>query len=269
MLSLRACWPLRMRVSISPRGSVIAIRYNPLPARLDDAGNEALVGQLPEHDPRQAELAVISTRPAGQLAAVANPGRIPIARELRHLQTRDQALGLVLRLIVRDRLQLRVLGRILLDELLAPLVLVDRTQFRHDLSSSPIEADTPSGGLLLLLLREGEIEQAQQLARLFIRLRRGGYDDVHSPDLVDLVVVDLGEDDLRLEAERIIAAAVERLGIEPAEVANARKRDRHQTIEELVHALAAKRDLAADWHAFAQLELSDRLLCLGDHRLLA
>src|SRR6185369_13212586 len=137
MLSLRACWPLRMRVSISPRGSVIAIRYNPLPARLDDAGNEALVGQFPEHDPRQAELAVISARPAGQLAAVANPGRIPVARQLGHLQARDQALGLVLRLIVRDRLQLRVLGRILLDELLAPLVLVDRTQFRHDLSSSP------------------------------------------------------------------------------------------------------------------------------------
>ena len=30
-----------------------------------------------------------------------------------------------------------------------------------------------------------------------------------------------------------------------------------------------KRDLAADRHAFAQLELGDRLLRLGDHRLLA
>src|SRR6478735_11207396 len=125
-----------MRVSSSPRGSVIAIRKS-LPARLDDAGDQALVGQLPEHDPRQAELAVISARTAGQLAAVANPGRVPVARQFSHLQTRDQALGLVLRLIVRDRLQLRVLRRILLDELLATLVLVDRTQFRHDLSSSP------------------------------------------------------------------------------------------------------------------------------------
>src|SRR5438270_5550208 len=49
----------------------------PLPARLDHAGDQALVGQLPEHDPRQAELAVISARPAGQLATVANPRRIP------------------------------------------------------------------------------------------------------------------------------------------------------------------------------------------------
>src|SRR5206468_11403959 len=101
------------------------------------AGDQALVGQLPEHDPRQAELAVISARPAGQLAAVANPGRVPVARQLGHFQARDQTLGLVLRLIVRDRLKLRVLGPVLLDGLLASLVLVDRTQFRHDLSSSP------------------------------------------------------------------------------------------------------------------------------------
>src|SRR5690242_2895767 len=126
-----------MRVSRSPRGSVIAIRKS-LPARLDDAGDQALVGQLPEHDPRQAELAVISARAAGQLAAVANPRGIPVARQLGHLQARDEALGLVLRLVVRDRLELRVLRSLLLDELPATLVLVDRTQFRHDLSSSPI-----------------------------------------------------------------------------------------------------------------------------------
>src|SRR5438270_9424573 len=125
-----------MRVSRSPSGSVIAIS-KPLPARLDYARDQAPVGQFPKHDPRQAELAVISARPAGQLAAVANPRRVPIAGQLGHFQARDQALGLVLRLIVRDRFQLRVLRRILLDELLAPLVLVDRTQFRHDLSSSP------------------------------------------------------------------------------------------------------------------------------------
>src|SRR5215213_4835267 len=137
MLSLRADWPLRMRVSRSPKGSVIAIPL-PLPARLGHARDQALVGQLPKHDPRQAELAVISARPAGQLAAVADPGRIRIARHLSHLETRDQALGLVPALVVRDRLQLRVLRSMLLDELPAPLVLVDRTQFRHDLSSSPI-----------------------------------------------------------------------------------------------------------------------------------
>src|SRR4051794_5164649 len=125
-----------MRVSRSPSGSVIAI-FTPLPARLGHARDQALVGQIPKHDPRQAELAVISARPAGQLAAVANPRRVPVARQFRHLETRDQALGLVPGLVVRDRLELRVLRSLLLHELLAPLVLVDRTQFRHDLSSSP------------------------------------------------------------------------------------------------------------------------------------
>src|SRR5690348_17144863 len=126
-----------MRVRRSPRGSVIAIPGPPLPTRLDHAGDQALVGQLPKHDPRQTELAVISARTAGQLAAVADARRIPVARQLRHLETRDKALGLVLGLVVRDRLQLRVLRSLLLDQLLAPFVLIDRTQFRHDLSSSP------------------------------------------------------------------------------------------------------------------------------------
>jgi hypothetical protein len=80
----------------------------PLPARLGDAGNQALVGHFPKHDPRQAELAIISARTAGQLAAVADAGRVAVARQLGHLQPRDQTLGLVDRLVVRDRLQLRV-----------------------------------------------------------------------------------------------------------------------------------------------------------------
>jgi hypothetical protein len=42
-----------------------------------------------------------------------------------------------------------------------------------------------------------------------------------------------------------------------------------EPVEELVHALAAQRDLDADRHALAQLELRDRLLGLADHRLLA
>src|SRR6059058_868044 len=53
---------------------------NPLPARLYDAGNEALIGQFPEHDPRQAELAVISTRTARDFAPVAHARRVSVAR---------------------------------------------------------------------------------------------------------------------------------------------------------------------------------------------
>src|SRR4029453_1091689 len=107
-----------MRVSISPNGSVIAMRW-PLPARLRDARDQALVGQPPKHDPRQAELAIIGARTPGQLAAVANARRVTVARKLRHLEPCDQPLGLVLGLVVSDGLQGLVLSRILLDELLA------------------------------------------------------------------------------------------------------------------------------------------------------
>src|SRR3546814_1667061 len=93
--------------------------------------------------------------------------------------------------------------------------------------------------------------------------------DVHAAHLVDAVIVDLGEHDLLLETHRVIAPAVERLGVEAAEVADARQRDRHQAVQKLVHPFAAERDLDADWHALAQLELGDRLLGLGDDRLLA
>src|SRR5690606_38768205 len=79
---------------------------------------------------------------ARQLAPVADAGRVRVARELGHLQPRDQALGVVLRLVVRDRLQLRILAGIFLRQLLATLVLVHGTQFRHDLSSLPsLKAD--------------------------------------------------------------------------------------------------------------------------------
>src|SRR3546814_16028196 len=52
------------------------------------------------------------------------------------------------------------------------------------------------------------------------------------------------------------------------EIANTRHRDRHQTIQELIHPYAAQRNLRAHGHAFTQLELSNRLLRLRDHWLL-
>ena len=88
-------------------------------------------------------------------------------------------------------------------------------------------------------------------------------------ELVDLVVLDLGEDDLFLDADVVVAAAVERAARDAAEVAHARQRDGDEAVEELVHAHAAQRDHRADGHVLADLEVRDRLAGLGDHRLLA
>src|SRR3546814_2123553 len=58
-----------------------------------------------------------------------------MARNCRCLEGREQTLAIGERRIRRNRLQLRVAAGVFLHQLLATLVLVYRTQFRHDLSS--------------------------------------------------------------------------------------------------------------------------------------
>src|SRR6266436_8768373 len=117
-------------------------------------------------------------------------------------------------------------------------------------------------------LPEREIECRQQRASLVIGARRRAYGDVHAPDLRRLVIVDLGENDVLLEAERKVAAAVEALRVEAAEVAHARQRDVDQPVDELEHPGLAQRHLAADRLVLAQLVGRDRLSGFGDHGLL-
>src|SRR5271166_5258274 len=84
-------------------------------------------------------------------------------------------------------------------------------------------------------LPEWEVERTQQGPRFRVALGRRADHDVEPKHGFGLVVVDLVENDVLLDAERVIAAPVERLRVEAAEVAHPRQRDRHQTIEELVH----------------------------------
>src|SRR5437870_8793252 len=115
---------------------------------------------------------------------------------------------------------------------------------------------------------ERHADELQQLPRLFVGLRRRDDRDVHAARLVDLHVVDLGEQQLVAQAERVVAAAVEPARRHALEVAHARQRDAHQPIEELPHALAAERDHRADRHPFSDLERRDRFLRAAHHRLL-
>src|SRR5581483_2228128 len=116
---------------------------------------------------------------------------------------------------------------------------------------------------------ERQPERVQQGARLRV-VHSGRRDrDVEAANLVDAVVVDLGEDDLLANAERVVATPVERVGAQAAEVADARKRDRYQAVEELPHAVAPQGDLHADGHPLADLELRDRLASAAYLRALA
>src|SRR5574338_765856 len=72
------------------------------------------------------------------------------------------------------------------------------------------------------LLAEREIEGLEQRPAFPVVARRRRDRDVHATDRVDLVVRDLRKDDLFLDAERVVATAVERARGDAAEVADAR-----------------------------------------------
>src|ERR671930_367051 len=72
----------------------------------------------------------------------------------------------------------------------------------------------------------------------------------------ELAQADPAEAELAVHGARpaaAVAAPVEARRREAAEVADARQRDRHEAVEELVHTGAAERDLRADRHPFADL----------------
>src|SRR5215467_6099189 len=115
---------------------------------------------------------------------------------------------------------------------------------------------------------EREAEGGEQRPRLVVRFCSRGDGDVEPPQGVDLVVLDLGENDLLLDPEAVFAAAVEDAARYAAKIPDAGDSDGHQPVEELVHALAAQRHHAAHREVLAHLEGRDRLLRLGDHRFL-
>lgn len=61
-----------------------------LPAGFNDAGQQALVSHFPQHMPRNAKVAVIASGATGQPAAVADPIRSAVARQLLDLPVNFQ-----------------------------------------------------------------------------------------------------------------------------------------------------------------------------------
>src|SRR5581483_9845342 len=213
VVSCIALLALRIRVSMSATGSVSICSS---PARLRHARDDALVGEVAQADPAEAELLVHGARPTAAVAAA-----VLARRELLRARGLDHE---------------RLLGH----ALLVPPVLGER-----------------------------QAQPAQERARLVVGLRRGRDGHVEAADPVDGVVVDLREDDLLADPERVVAATVERARVEPAEVADPRQRDRHEPVEELVHPRATQRHLRADRHPLADLEARDRLPRPAELRTLA
>src|SRR5207245_3335335 len=104
---------------------------------------------------------------------------------------------------------------------------------------------------------ERHSEAPQERAGLLVRPSSGDDRDLHAAKTIDLVVLDLGEHELFLQAERVVAAAVEALVGNALEVADARERNRHELLEEMPHALTAESHLKTDRHPDTQAEVGD------------
>src|SRR5262249_54805651 len=74
----------------------------------------------------------------------------------------------------------------------------------------------------IFLAPEGHSELREELLGFLVAPGRRHERDVHAFDAVDTVEIDLREHDLFLEAERVVARAVEGLRARAAKVANAR-----------------------------------------------
>src|SRR5277367_1165309 len=127
-----------MRVSISPRGSFIAMIVAPSPTRLDEAGNQALIAEFAERDARHPHLAIKAARPPGHLAAIAHANDRAIARQRRKADARLEALLHRTRLIIGDVEQALSAGGEFLHQTLLTQVILYRTLLCH--SSAPFSA---------------------------------------------------------------------------------------------------------------------------------
>src|SRR6516162_7652646 len=112
-------------------------------------------------------------------------------------------------------------------------------------------------------------EALEELAAFFIVASRGGQRDIHALDLVHACVINLREHQLILETQGVVAAAIESIRGQPAEVTHAGQHYIAQPVEKFVHLLPAQGNRTADGHALADLEIRDGLLRARDHGFLA
>src|SRR5580698_6964930 len=93
---------------------------------------------------------------------------------------------------------------------------------------------------------QGNSETFEKFAAFLVVLCSGCQCDVHTLDFVHARVIDFRKHELILQAQRVVAAAVERMRRQPAEVADARQNHVAEPVEKFVHLFSAQRDGAAD-----------------------
>src|SRR6476660_1158413 len=194
-------WALRMRISMSAIGSLMLIDLS-LPCSLSSSFYQlALI--TPGISPFRARSRSL-LRPRPNL--LYTPRGRPVSAQRVRSRTGEASRGSLCSLArASSRASSEARESWMISISAARFGLNFSTVLRRFLSRST----SASLAMLVPSVLEREAERRQQRPRLVVGFRRGGDGDVHAPQGVDLVVVDLGEDDLLLEAEVVVAPAVE------------------------------------------------------------
>src|SRR5579871_3375821 len=91
LASPRNC-PLRILARRSPIGSLMAIPFAPLPARLGHAGDLAKICEIPKRDARKLQFSVVAFRAAAEIAAIVHATGRRVARQLCEFEPCSEAL---------------------------------------------------------------------------------------------------------------------------------------------------------------------------------
>src|SRR5574343_229638 len=121
---------------------------------------------------------------------------------------------------------------------------------------------------MIASILERELESRQQRLGFCVGFRGRGDADIHTPQSIDLVVLDFRENDLFFDAHVVITLTVKTLARDAAEVANTGQGDRNETIQEFEHTRTAQGHHAADRVTVTNLETCNRLASLRGYRLL-
>src|SRR6266567_8336030 len=119
------------------------------------------------------------------------------------------------------------------------------------------------------LVPERHPQEPEQSPAFFIAFGSCDYGNIHSLDLINLVVVNFRENQLFLDSKGIIPLPVESFGRNPFEVTDSGQRYVDKPVKKLVHLILAERHHATNRHPLTELESGYRFLCLGDNGLLS
>src|SRR5262249_42985537 len=158
---------------------------------------------------------VIGARTATELAAIAHARLGGVTRQLSQLESSGKPLLHRQLLVARGRFQLRAPVRELVRHSAPSVVLLDRTLLRHPF------APCRSADEDLTSLLEREVKRGKQRTRFIVVARAGANGDVKAPGIGNLVEIDLRKHGVFFDSQAVVAATIETLWIEAAEIAHA------------------------------------------------